>query len=83
VFAGPRPAWEDEDDEGLVVDIASKDRLRKLRRAPDEEGISGTDYQERLRARCVLCVVVSCVGHAWVACMRGGGSRGPWLAQAV
>eukprot|EP00624_Nannochloropsis_granulata_P004359 evm.model.NODE_3177_length_20199_cov_24.013615.7 len=45
------PAWQDEDDEAVRVDIAGKDRLRKLRRQPDERDISGADYQERLRAR--------------------------------
>ncbi|EWM21880.1 u3 small nucleolar rna-associated protein 18 [Nannochloropsis gaditana] len=45
------PAWKDEDDETLWVDVARKDRLRKLRRHPDERDISGADYQERLRAR--------------------------------
>jgi hypothetical protein len=50
-----RPAWEDEDDAAVRVDIAGKDRLRKLRKAAEERDISGAEYQERLRARCV-CV---------------------------
>lgn len=45
------PAWQDDDDEAVRVNIASKDRLRKLRWQPDEKDISGADYQERLRAR--------------------------------
>jgi len=49
--AARAPAWQDEDDEAVRVDIAGKDRLRKLRRQPDEKDISGADYQERLRAR--------------------------------
>lgn len=48
-----RRAWQDEDDEDVRVDIAGKDRLRKLRHTPDEEDISGAAYQERLRARSV------------------------------
>lgn len=51
-----RPAWEDEDDEGVQVDIAGKDRLRKLRKGPEERAVSGAEYQERLRARCVLFI---------------------------
>ncbi len=49
--SGAAPAWHDDDDEHVRVDIAGRDRLRKLRRQPDEKGISGADYQERLRAR--------------------------------
>ena len=49
---GMQPAWEDEDDVAVQVDIAAgKNRLRKLRRTPEEAGITGADYQERLRAR--------------------------------
>jgi hypothetical protein len=48
---GLAPAWEDEDDEGVVVDLAGRNRLRKLRRAPDEDTVTGKDYEERLRGR--------------------------------
>lgn len=47
------PAWQDEDDEDVRVDITGKDRLRKLRQTPEEKEISGAGYQERLRARWV------------------------------
>lgn len=46
-----RPAWRDEDDDDVEVDIANKDRLRKLRRTEEEEKISGVEYEARLRAR--------------------------------
>ena len=45
-----RPAaWEDSDDERLVVSLASVPRLRKLRRTEAEDVISGKDYVRRLR----------------------------------
>ncbi|KAJ9626382.1 U3 snoRNP protein [Taxawa tesnikishii (nom. ined.)] len=43
------PAWEDSDDERLVVSLASVPRLRKLRRTEAEDVISGREYVKRLR----------------------------------
>lgn len=43
------PAWVDPDDAGLKVSLASDNRLRKLRDAPDEDVITGKDYELRLR----------------------------------
>jgi U3 small nucleolar RNA-associated protein 18 len=42
-------AWQDSDDERMVVSLASVPRLRKLRRTEDEDVISGKDYVHRLR----------------------------------
>ncbi|KAK5144820.1 hypothetical protein LTR04_001463 [Oleoguttula sp. CCFEE 6159] len=43
------PAWEDSDEERMVVSLASVPRLRKLRRTEAEDVISGRDYARRLR----------------------------------
>jgi len=43
------PAWVDSDDAELKVSLASDNRLRKLRAAPDEDVITGKDYELRLR----------------------------------
>ncbi|TPX41215.1 hypothetical protein SeLEV6574_g06206 [Synchytrium endobioticum] len=43
------PVWEDDDD--LLVDIATKTRSRKLRKAEAEVVISSTDYETRLRSQ--------------------------------
>jgi U3 small nucleolar RNA-associated protein 18 len=42
-------AWVDPDDAELKVSLASDNRLRKLRNAPDEDVINGKDYELRLR----------------------------------
>jgi len=44
-----KAAWEDSDDERVVVSLADNPRLRKLRVTEDENLISGKDYQKRLR----------------------------------
>jgi len=43
------PAWIDEDDEQIIVDISGKDIRRKLRVAEEEKKVSGKEYSERLR----------------------------------
>ena len=43
------PAWEDEDDEQVKVNVANVRRLRKLRKIEGEEILSGEEYKERLR----------------------------------
>ncbi|THZ21171.1 WD40 repeat-like protein [Aureobasidium pullulans] len=42
-------AWQDSDDERMVVSLASVPRLRKLRKTEAEDVISGKDYVRRLR----------------------------------
>jgi U3 small nucleolar RNA-associated protein 18 len=44
-----RPAWEDSDDERIMVSLASATRLRKLRRTEEEDVINGKEYIRRLR----------------------------------
>jgi U3 small nucleolar RNA-associated protein 18 len=44
-----RPAWVDSDDAAVKVDLASTDRLRKLRRTPAETEVEGGEYAERLK----------------------------------
>ncbi|KAG0086098.1 U3 snoRNP protein [Podila epicladia] len=46
---GGRPAWVDEDDKTLVVSLKSANRLKKLRKAEEEDTVSGVDYEQRLR----------------------------------
>ncbi|KAK0731742.1 WD40-repeat-containing domain protein [Lasiosphaeris hirsuta] len=43
------PAWEDSDDERLMVSLAGATRLRKLRTTEAEDTVSGTEYARRLR----------------------------------
>ncbi|XP_020572561.1 U3 small nucleolar RNA-associated protein 18 homolog isoform X2 [Phalaenopsis equestris] len=46
-----KPAWVDEEDEVMEVDIVSVRRLRKLRKEAGEKLISGAEYVSRLRAQ--------------------------------
>jgi len=50
-----KPAWVDDDDEDVQVDLLQTDRLRKLRKSRDEDTtarpITGKDFEERLRDR--------------------------------
>jgi U3 small nucleolar RNA-associated protein 18 len=44
-----KPAWEDSDDERLVVSLASVPQLRKLRETADDDMVNGREYARRLR----------------------------------
>lgn len=46
-------AWSDSDDDAMVVDIAGKSRLRKLRKTEEETNIVGGEFASRLRKRFV------------------------------
>jgi hypothetical protein len=46
---GMKPAWDDEDDHKLALDVSSVRRLRKLRKNEKEKVISGAEYSKRLR----------------------------------
>ncbi|WJX17328.1 hypothetical protein P8452_07258 [Trifolium repens] len=46
-----KPVWVDEEEEKVTVNIASVNRLRKLRKEEDEKLISGSEYVARLRAQ--------------------------------
>ena len=46
---GPEPAWEDSDDERVVVSLMSQSRLKKYRETFTDNVVSGTDYIRRLR----------------------------------
>ncbi|KAH8676264.1 Indigoidine synthase A like protein-domain-containing protein [Xylariales sp. PMI_506] len=43
------PAWEDSDDERLVVSLAGVSQLRKLRISEDDDVVNGVEYTRRLR----------------------------------
>ncbi|EOD44092.1 putative small nucleolar ribonucleoprotein complex protein [Neofusicoccum parvum UCRNP2] len=43
------PAWEDSDDERMVVSLAAVPRLKKLRKTEAEDLINGKEYARRLR----------------------------------
>lgn len=47
----PKPAWVDDDDEKLQVDITKVPRLRKLRESENENVIKGEKYAKRLRTQ--------------------------------
>ncbi|KAL5121008.1 U3 snoRNP protein [Pleosporales sp. CAS-2024a] len=44
-----KPAWDDSDDERLVVSLASVPQLRKLRESVDDDVVNGKEYSQRLR----------------------------------
>jgi U3 small nucleolar RNA-associated protein 18 len=44
-----KPAWDDSDDERLVVSLASVPQLRKLRDMVDDDMVNGKEYSRRLR----------------------------------
>lgn len=44
-----RPAWDDSDDERLMISLAGNSRLRKLRASEAEDMVSGKEYAKRLR----------------------------------
>lgn len=44
-----KPAWDDSDDERLVVSLASVPQLRKLRDTEEDDMVNGKDYVRRLR----------------------------------
>ena len=46
---GDAPAWEDSDDERLVVSLAGATRLRKLRTTEADDFVTGAEYSRRLR----------------------------------
>lgn len=43
------PAWDDSDDERLVISLASVPQLRKLRETADDDMVNGKEYARRLR----------------------------------
>lgn len=43
------PAWEDSDDEGLKISLASYGQRRKLRDTEADDFVSGKEYSRRLR----------------------------------
>ena len=44
-----QPAWDDSDDERLVISLASVPQLRKLRETADDDMVNGKEYARRLR----------------------------------
>lgn len=44
-----KPAWEDSDDERLVVSLASVPQLRKLRETAEDDIVNGKEYARRLK----------------------------------
>ncbi|EMG47684.1 hypothetical protein G210_1910 [Candida maltosa Xu316] len=44
-------AWEDSDDERMNISLLSSDRLKKLRKTPQDSTISGKSYITRLRSQ--------------------------------
>eukprot|EP00794_Sanderia_malayensis_P007312 gene7313-8130_t len=46
-----KPAWVDEDDKNLNIDIKHNKRLRKLRTAEEDDIINGENFENRLRSQ--------------------------------
>ncbi|KAF8477249.1 WD40-repeat-containing domain protein [Kalaharituber pfeilii] len=46
---GPQPAWEDSDDERVVISLMSQNRLKKYRETFTDDVVTGVDYIRRLR----------------------------------
>lgn len=44
-----QPAWDDSDDERLVLSLASVPQLRKLRETAEDDMVNGKEYARRLR----------------------------------
>ncbi|KAF3906163.1 hypothetical protein ABW20_dc0100684 [Dactylellina cionopaga] len=44
-----KPAWEDSDDERLMISLSANPRLRKLRTTELDDVITGSEYTKRLR----------------------------------
>jgi U3 small nucleolar RNA-associated protein 18 len=44
-----KPAWEDSDDERLIVSLATVPQLRKLRETAEDDLVNGKEYVRRLR----------------------------------
>ena len=51
VAAGPAAVWQDADDARQTIKLAEQPRLRKLRSTEAENAVSGTLYENKLRAR--------------------------------
>lgn len=43
--------WHDSDDERITINLTSSDRLKKLRKNPDDTSISASSYVTRLRSQ--------------------------------
>jgi len=43
------PAWIDDDDETLEINLTSVNRTKKLRESEEEITLSGVEYEKRLR----------------------------------
>jgi len=43
------PAWVDDDDETLEINLTSINRTKKLRETEQEITLSGVEYEKRLR----------------------------------
>ncbi len=56
--ANDRPAWEDSDDERIMVSLATNTRLRKLRNYEGEDMVNGREYIKRLRRQFVPLIYV-------------------------
>lgn len=70
-------AWDDEDDAGIAVDIASTARLRKLRTTEGEVAIAGDEYSRRLRERHAALVAGSGAAVS-AAGSSGAAAPGSW-----
>jgi len=44
-----KPAWEDEEDKQLLVDLNKTNRLKKLKSTENESKISGLEFSRRLK----------------------------------
>ena len=51
--------WEDEDDEGVEVAIAGRNRLRKLRQTEEETVVSGMKLCNGTSCNQFACLVVN------------------------
>jgi len=48
------PAWIDDDDETLEINLTSVNRTKKLRESEEEITLSGVEYEKRLRKQWIL-----------------------------
>ena len=61
--------WADEDDEKVEVNIAGRDRLRKLRQTEDDASISGTPKISFLHSL-AFCYLPASQSHRRMPCSK-------------
>ncbi len=77
--AARRPVWEDPDDASQAVNVAGRNRLRKLRRSEDEGVLTGARAPSAACAHCArrpgCCGTAAVCAGAWQRALGGDSGR--------